>query len=65
MDYEAGRMVALLWVSQPGQGDGLGGLVIHPAALRYLDGDGHWVDSCSYEVGPTGLDKVTPRCRPR
>lgn len=27
--------------------DGLGGLVIHPAALRYLEGDGRWVDSAA------------------
>ena len=27
--------------------DDLGGLVIHPAALRYLEGDGRWVDSAA------------------
>ena len=55
-----GRTLALPWVSQPGQGDDLGGLVIHPTALRYVEGDGRWVDSCSYEVGPTGAGQGDP-----
>ena len=36
-----------------------GGLAIPPASSG-ASGGGHWVDSCSYEVGPTGARQGDP-----